>query len=245
MTKHPEPLYKDLVLPTLPDRPFFYTNFVATIDGKIQVTPDTKAYWPIGSEVDYATLLQLRAKADVLIHGKNTALWHRTIDTLSKDQFQDLREKSAKAGKFLYVVISAHPSDDLIPRLENAPEHVEVLLATTKEAEVSQELQKIVNLHRFGEVHVDLQALSQYLYDQGQRHVLIEGGPNVLGSFFEAQLVDEIFLTIAAKVIGNENKSTITMVEGYMFPPDHVPVCTLLSTQNVNNELYLRYSVRY
>jgi riboflavin biosynthesis pyrimidine reductase len=245
MTKHPEPLYKDLLLPNRTDRPFFYTNFVTTIDGKIQVIPDTKAYWPIGSEVDYATLLQLRSLADVLIHGKNTALWHRTLDTLGKEQFQQLRKKSGKSAKYLYIVISAHPSDDLIQRLENPPDGVEVLLATTLDAHLSDVLKKAVPVMAFGTGHVDLDALSAYLFDRECKQVLIEGGPSVLGSFFKQKLVDEIYLTIAAKVIGNENKSTITMVEGYMFPPDQIPKCELLSMQNVQNELYLRYSVSY
>ena len=77
-------IYRDLTFPTIKGRPFFYTNFVQTIDGKVQVTGDPKAYWPLGSEVDYQTLVTLRAQADALVHGKNTAVAFPILKNLEK-----------------------------------------------------------------------------------------------------------------------------------------------------------------
>ena len=83
--------------------PFFYSNFVSTIDGKINVSTDNaRLYWPIGNKEDFATLLWLRAHADVLVHGKNTAVGFNTLQTLAKKEFRVKREKIDKK-KILYI----------------------------------------------------------------------------------------------------------------------------------------------
>jgi riboflavin biosynthesis pyrimidine reductase len=62
-----------------------------------------------------------------------------------------------------------------------------------------------------------------------------------MGSFFKENLIDELFLTITPKIVGNEPGKTLTMAEGYLYPPDQVPTLDLVSCQQVDNELYLRY----
>ncbi len=235
-------VYPNLTLPNLPARPYYFSNFVSTIDGKVQVTSDPKAYWPIGSETDYVTLIQLRTYADALIHGKNTALWHRTFDSLAKPEFLEARKELGK-GDLLYVVISGHPDDSLIPFLDNPPKGVKALLATTTTAKISKELEKIVKVVRFGTSSVDLHKLSEFLFKQNIKHALVEGGPHLMGSFCKAEFLDELFVTIAPKIFGNE-KNTLTMVEGFLFPPKKVPSYKLVSMKQVENELYLRYKVK-
>lgn len=76
--------YPKLVFPTEKGRPFFYTNFVSTLDGKTAVKK--AGYWPIGSEVDHKVLEELRSHADVLIHGSNLAkqFGEQTLKSLKK-----------------------------------------------------------------------------------------------------------------------------------------------------------------
>lgn len=57
--------YQNLNFPRVTGRPFFYTNFVSTVDGKVS------GYWPLGSHNDHKVLMELRSHADVLVHGKN------------------------------------------------------------------------------------------------------------------------------------------------------------------------------
>jgi diaminohydroxyphosphoribosylaminopyrimidine deaminase/5-amino-6-(5-phosphoribosylamino)uracil reductase len=40
------------------------------------------------------------------------------------------------------------------------------------------------------------------LHDRGVRHVLLEGGPTLAGSFLEAQCVDEVVCYLAPKLLG-------------------------------------------
>ena len=233
-------LYQDLQFPVLKDRPYFYTNFVSTIDGKVQVSIAAPyAYWPIGSKLDYQTLIELRVYADVLIHGKNTASWFKHTDNLANVEFKNIRKKLGKENDLIYLVISNHPDKKLLENMESK-EPQNVYLVTSEKTVLPG---SNINILRFGQDKVDLQELSTYLFKKGYRSVLVEGGPNLLGSFFANNLIDEVFLTIAPKIFGNEKHNTLTMVEGYLFPPNEVKNLKLISCKQVKDEVYLRYKV--
>ncbi len=96
--------YPNLKFPTVKNRPFFYTNFVSTVDGKVQVKKS--GYWPIGSKTDYEVLTELRAYADCLIHGKNLAKEFGVITkkSLKKQEFIALRRKLTKTPDLPYYI---------------------------------------------------------------------------------------------------------------------------------------------
>ena len=80
-------LYPNLKFPKVLKRPFFYTNFVQTVDGKVGVgKSELQGYWPIGSKKDYEVLTELRAYADCLIHGGNLAreFGEQTLKSINK-----------------------------------------------------------------------------------------------------------------------------------------------------------------
>ncbi len=239
-----ESIYPNLVFPKISDRPFFYLNVVQTLDGKVQVAKNPKAYWPIGSDKDYETLIELRAAADVLIHGKGTATWTRALDKLGQSDFQVMRQKAGKSRDILYLVISAHPTDELIAYLNHPPVGVAALLVTVEDAAVSKKLAEAVEIVRLGKSEVDIALLSQFLYQKGYTSILVEGGPTLWASFFQCNLIDEIFVTIAPKIFGDEEGNTMTLISNHLFPPKKTPKLKLLSVQQYFDELYLRYRVK-
>lgn len=234
-------VYPDLKFPKKENRPFFFTNFVSTVDGKVQVKDGSK-YWPIGSETDFQTLLDLRAYSDLFIHGKNTALGFNHLSRINSPEFQERRRKLGKPQTLQYMIITSKPDDTLLEFLKN-DFGAKAFIATTTSAKVSENLEPWVNVVRFGEKSVDLKLLAQFLFEQGFENVLMEGGPTLLGSFFKEDLIDEVFLTVAPKIFGNEDKQSLTLVEGYLFPPEEIKKLHLISVQQIEDELYLRYSV--
>ena len=223
-------------------RPTFYSNFVSTLDGKVAIYgKDAEKYWPLGSKLDYEVLTELRGYADVLLHGKVTASTFSTVKGLARPTFAALRKKLGKRQPLLYIVVSASPDKKLLQNLKNR-EGVRPLLLTTKGAKLPAGAEKVVDILRLGTKAVDLKALSRYLYKKGIRRVLLEGGPNTLGSFFAAGLVDEIFLTVAPKVLGGRAGKTATMVEGMVFKADKVKRFQLASMKKAGDELFLRYA---
>lgn len=110
-------LYPNLKFPRISGRPFFYTNFVQTLDGKVGVSKP--GYWPIGSRVDYEVLTELRAHSDCLIHGKNLAREFGSItkQNLNKPFFKKLRKRLGKNPELPYYV-GIHDLSKLIEELK-------------------------------------------------------------------------------------------------------------------------------
>lgn len=208
-------VYPNLKFPKRANRSFFYTNFVSTVDGKVQVLKNSDDYWPIGSKVDYQVLMELRAYADILIHGKNLSLEFGkiTLNSLNRPSFKKLREKLGKNADLPYYIMASHPKE-----LSNLSSRSTITSSDPK-------------------------TIAQHLYKAGYKNILIEGGPTLLGSFLKENLIDEIFLTIAPKIFGNKNTSTRTLVEGYLFPKKSIKNLSLLSVKRFGNELFLRYMV--
>lgn len=236
-------MYPDLVLPTLPNRPFFYTNFVSTVDGKIQVaTADQLQYWPIGSKTDYQTLLELRAHADVLIYGKNTALAFNHGEKLALEEFKKARETNKKDPNLLYLVVCSTLEKKALEILDG-PHAKHTYLVMPESSTIDPEVERTLKVIRIGKERVDVKLLSSWLHNQKYQHVLVEGGPTLVGAFFKERLIDEVFLTIAPKIFGNTPGKTLTLLEGHLFPPQKIPQLEIISLKQVENELFLRYTV--
>lgn len=236
-------IYHNLSFAKKIDRPFFYTNFVSTIDGKVMVTKNPQGYWPIGSLIDHNLLIELRAHSDLLIHGKNTATSFKTVNSLSSNKFKSFRKKLGKDQCLPYLVVSNHPDNTLATFLDGS-DQLKVILVTSKAAKLGLSLPPQIEVWHIGESEVDLIKLAQTLKRKGFKNVLLEGGPTLLGEFLRDKLMDEIFLTLAPKIFGNEPGSTLTMVEGQLFPPDQVVNLKLLSVKENGDELFLRYKVQ-
>lgn len=211
--------------PTHADRPYFFTSFVSTIDGKIIVKE--KGYWPIGTKADYDYFTYLRAHADAIVDAKHTALQFgkHTIGTIHDKTFQNYRKELGKVGLPEYIVITSSPDSQLMSVLENDHGYMPTILTPEK-----------------GEDRVTIQRLIDHLNDQEYKYVFIDGGPTLIAQLLEAQVLDEIHLTIAPKVFGSAPSKTLTMVEGILFPPDKVPHFNLTSVDRIGvSEVVLRY----
>lgn len=204
-------LYSKLKFPKVKARPFFYTNFVSTIDGVVQVKKS--GYWPIGSKVDYEVLIELRMQADCLIHGGNLAreFGAVTYKNISKTTFKQQRRVIGKSPTLPYYIVTRN--------LKSLPD--------VKAKFFSGELVNLV----------------KELHYKGYKNVLIEGGPTLLGSFLKEGLLDEIFLTIAPKIYGNDKENTLNLIEGFLLTEKNIKKLKLKSVKKIDSELFLRYEV--
>lgn len=76
---------------------------------------------------------------------------------------------------------------------------------------------------------------------RGAGRILCEGGPTLNAGLFEAQLIDDVFLTIAPKIVGGSNP--LTIVQGPQFAETiHL---VLRSLVELEGELFLHYRVEY
>lgn len=209
----------------LPDvkKPWVYTNFVQTIDGKTAVTGARgNEYWPLGSTLDYELLTGLRERADVLVHGARTAQFCRTLDRIGSVKFQNRRKRLGITRPLLYCVVSRQPSKALLHLLADPPSGTDVYIASQS----------------------SLKKMIEYLSARYAAHrILLEGGPTLMGSFLKENLVNELFLTITPKIIGSRSGHTRTLAEGVLFEPSSLIHASVVSCLSIDNEVFLRYSL--
>lgn len=229
--------YKNLQFPKLKDSLFFYSSFVATIDGKVYV--DKEGYWPIGSSTDYDVFTILRAHADIIIDGKNTALrfGKYMLDTIHSEKFLKLRKELGKKDPVEYAVISRHPDEALIHALKNTYTFRPLLL--TSDQTDSLLFQDYFRTERiFSEAQETISQLITFLKTQNHKNVFLDCGPSLISLFLEKDIIHDLFVTIAPKIYGSEYGKTLTMVEGKLLKDK---VFKLVAVKQHKDELFIHY----
>ena len=83
----------------------------------------------------------------------------------------------------------------------------------------------------------------KWLVRRRAARVLVEGGPRLLGSFYEARLVHEQFLTLAPQIAGRKfGDRRPSLVMGTTFAPRKPLWGALADARRGGNLLFLRYS---
>jgi riboflavin biosynthesis pyrimidine reductase len=201
---------------------------VATVDGRAALNGSALG---IGSPRDHRLLFELRAAADVVLHGAGTV----RADPLSARVPADLVAQRVARGE------SPQPQGAIVTRSGNLPPHhpyydSSTLIYVTSDRPVPVE-KPTVEICRVAGVHEAICDLGR----RGFRRVLCEGGPTLNSALFRERLIDEVFLTIAPKLLGGEDP--LTIVRGPRFPT--MLRLQLRSLVEVEGELFLRYAVTY
>jgi riboflavin-specific deaminase-like protein len=235
-----EDVYADLDLPPgEASRPYTVINAVGTLDGRGAVGGKST---PIGSEVDHRLMRNIRANVDAVLVGAGTLRSENLTLTVGNSLTKRRRERGLKEQPLSIILTRGGeiPTGGRIFR-ENEG-HIVVF------AGPQTDQQNLVGLSKFATVRSDTgsgmsepEKILETLADEfGVRRLLVEGGPSVNRSFLEAQLVDELFLTLAPKLVGGDPRS---LVEGEPLPQDAVSP-SLGSIYLSDSELYLRYLLK-
>jgi len=178
------------------NRPYITGKTAMSLDGRI-ATSGGESKWITG-EISRARAHQLRKFADAIIVGANTVI-------------ADDPALTARIGDETH-----HPLRVILDSTGRTPPGAKVyervgkgaLVVTTKKAphrtlEAYRELgAEPLALSEGRDGRPDLEDLLGELHQRGVVNVLVEGGGGVLGSFFDADLLDELHLFIAPKLIG-------------------------------------------
>jgi riboflavin biosynthesis pyrimidine reductase len=77
------------------------------------------------------------------------------------------------------------------------------------------------------------------------KRVLVEGGPRLLGSFYNERLIDEQFLSLAPQLSGREfGDRRMSLVMGKLFAPRNPLWGKLIDVRQGSTLLFLRYWFR-
>lgn len=185
----------------------------------------------IGSPDDKRLLYELRAEADVVLHGASTV----RADPLSARVPPDLVAQRIAHG------LEPQPLGAIVTRSGNLPANhpyyrsaTLIYVLSDSSVPVTQPTVEVCRVSTVDDVIHDLTR-------RGVKRVVSEGGPTLNSALFESRLVDEMYVTIAPKLIGGEDP--LTIVRGRPIePPLRLELRSLVERQG---ELFLKYGVIY
>lgn len=219
-------------------RPYILLNYALSLDGKLSTEQRDPVRFT--SRIDRGLMDEIRADADAVLIGAGTL---RAEDPPVRIKAARRRDERRRKGK------PPHPVSVILSRSMQLPrtgrywedDQVERVIATTEQAKDEQVLafKDLAEVIRAGRTSVDLHEFCRMLADRGIGRLLVEGGGEVNMAFWEAGLVDEVYLTLCPVVIGGSTAPTAA--DGKGFASDGLRKLRLVETRRVGQELFLRY----
>ncbi|HEY3490157.1 MAG TPA: dihydrofolate reductase family protein [Candidatus Deferrimicrobiaceae bacterium] len=250
-------LYGPLNFPVREGRPYVIGNFVTTLDGvaSLSVPGQTGGGVISGANPhDRMVMGLLRSIADAVIVGAGTLrsvpnhLWTaESICPSLSGAYRELRAALGKSEPPLNVIVTARGDiDPGLPVFRSGS--VPVLVISTPEGVRrirKQDLPAAVGISEAkSEGAIGAGAiLAAVARVRPGNLFLVEGGPRLMGDFFEEKCLDELFLTIAPQVAGRDGSAERPgFVAGRRFAPEHPIWGTLAGVKRAGSHLFLRYA---
>ncbi|MCO5316113.1 MAG: dihydrofolate reductase family protein [Solirubrobacterales bacterium] len=181
-----------------PERPWVAANMVTTLDGRASVEGNTRQ---LGSRADAEHFLALRTRFDAILVGAGTIRAERYGRVIRDPQLRARRERIGLPHDPLAVIVSG--SLDLP---WDAPIFTDgggrILIFTREQPETRPDTATSLRIESMPG-GIDPGGMLRHLrQERGIRALLCEGGPHLLGQLLEADLVDDLFLTVAPLTSG-------------------------------------------
>ena len=247
-----------LAIPLAQDRPVLIANFATALDGAVAMDRDGRTS---GGDVsgfsptDRFVMGLLRAVADTVIVGAGTvrgssgrAWTPEAVCPTHSEDYAELRRDLGLARQATTLIVTA--TGDLDPGLPalvrpRAPTIVAGPAAAIARLRAAGLPDEIV-MRTIGEDGgLGSEGLAALLADLGGRVALFEGGPRLFGAFLAANLVDELFLTLAPQLVGRSDRAPrLALVEESVLWPELPRWAELRSVRSAGSHLLLRYRLR-
>jgi diaminohydroxyphosphoribosylaminopyrimidine deaminase/5-amino-6-(5-phosphoribosylamino)uracil reductase len=176
-------------------RPWVIAKWAMTLDGKI-ASRDAESRW-ISNERSRSIVHQLRGRMDAIVIGSTTA---RIDDPL-------LTARPAGPRVAVRVVVDSKARLATDSRLVRSAKEIPLILAVSQDA-AEQDIARLTSAGcqlincGAGPGTTRLLSLLRELARREMTNVLVEGGGTLLGSFWDAGLIDEVHVFVAPKLIG-------------------------------------------
>jgi riboflavin biosynthesis pyrimidine reductase len=212
------------------DRPRVALNFASTLDGRAAIEGRSGQ---IGSDTDTAMLVGLRQRFDAVMIGAGTMRVEKYGRMIGDPAKRARREELGLPGDPLMVLVGSLDLPWDAPLFTDGGG--EVLLITADPEGEPPATATPVEVVREPDGRVDVGvALRRLREERGVRAVLCEGGPHLHSQLQAGGLADELFLTIAPKLVG----AGATILEGALPEVAELELAWLLREES---ELFARY----
>jgi riboflavin-specific deaminase-like protein len=253
-------VYEDISFPKADPtarRPYVAINMVSSLDGKAATGGKAGA---IGSPADRLLMRTLRARADAVMIGAGTLRAEKLTLAVPESLARARKALGLKPQPLSVVATTTGDLPLQTNLLGPSPENLLVLVPP----EISEERLATLSSRAKTEVVVAQRRptdreglvgqkgtrpsldLSEALCTLKRRYavdvLLVEGGPALNHALISSGLADELFLTLAPKLLGGSRPEALTILEGPAVPPGKTAP-ELTSLYLFENELFLRYAL--
>ena len=211
------------------DRPLVMVNMVATVDRLITVGGKSG---PIGGEGDHAMFHGLRTVVDAILVGTGTLRAERYGRMVRRPERRALRASLGLQEDPLAILITKSGDLPWDAPLFGEPMQRVVIAGPCAPPPVAAQVTVI-------DPAAPAEALRAVRSGFGVRSVLCEGGPTLNRALLGDGVLDELFLTVAPKLAGEDEALRILSGEPLEAPAE----MELLSVCRHDGELYLRYAL--
>jgi riboflavin biosynthesis pyrimidine reductase len=175
-------------------------NIILSLDGGAAFNGVTR---PISDDTDLWLLNQIRGYADVVVVGAGTVRAERYGPVrLDPEQRAHRRETGYGEEPPPFAVVSGRAHLDRDLPVFNGRGTRPLLITVERSREQAEQLADLADVVIAGDERVDPVAMVAALRERGLRRVLCEGGPTLLASFIEHDLVDDMCLSLAPRFAG-------------------------------------------
>lgn len=194
-------------------RPWVIAKWAMTLDGKI-ATHSGSSQW-ISNDQSRQLVHELRGRVDAIMVGSGTAG--------SDDPLLTARPPGKRQP--VRVVVSSNASLSLESQLVSTASEIPVLITAGE----STEDERITALQNHNVEVLQCQSdssnkiIASLLSELGRRgftNILVEGGASLLGSLFDAGLVDEVCIFVAPKTVGGQSAPSPVTGQGIEWMSD-------------------------
>ncbi len=182
------------------DRPYVVTNFALTLDGRATIGGRSGA---IGDRTDSEVLQRLRTEVDAVMIGAGTLRVERYGRLVPDEALRGGRERAEGLAHDPLAVIVTDTLDLPWDAGLFTVGYGRVLIFTSSEGELPATATKVRVVRHEGRVDLG-RAMATLREERGVRAVLCEGGPHLHANLVAADLVDEMFVTLAPKLALNQ-----------------------------------------
>ena len=184
--------------------PFVIVKAAASLDGKI-ATRTGESKWITGPQARKLAH-KMREKVDAILVGVNTVIRDdpSLLPPLRKRFFRVILDSTLQISPEARVLKEQTKAQTIIFTTPGA--------ARQKVDELQNKGVTVVTVRKSGEQRVGLEEVLEELGRLKILRLLVEGGGEVIGSFFQEGYVDKVLLFLAPRVIGG--RESVTWVEG-------------------------------
>jgi riboflavin biosynthesis pyrimidine reductase len=215
-------------------RPLVAINMVTSVDGRAQLRGTAEG---LGSRTDRRLMRLYRAAFDAVGSGSGTlratGVWLRVGDDLAAR-----REAEGRPPNPVGVVIAG---TDPVPREGSWYEGDEPRILMVGRDNPFIDPPPGTELLRAPDERPQPAWVLEQLWSRGIRTLLLEGGPHINAAFLENELIDEVYWTIGAHLLGTDALRMITPIPGGSPYDDEPRHGRLTSVLRHGDELFVRY----